>query len=89
MAHYLICYDIADPKRLGRVHRCVVKRATFVQLSVYYLRGDRNELYQLLDSVEKLLEEKEDDVRVYMVEALDKAIQLGQSYLPEEVLLFG
>ncbi len=87
MAHYLICYDIADRRRLGRVHRCIVRHAVFVQLSVYYLRGDRRALDALLDELRGLIDEKTDDVRVYAVEPLQNALQLGQSWLPEGILL--
>lgn len=36
--HYLVCYDIADPKRLRRVYKTVKDFGFGVQLSVYLCR---------------------------------------------------
>lgn len=87
MAHYLICYDIANPKRLGKVHRRIVKHAAFVQYSVYYFNGAKEDLDELLIELEMLIEDKEDDIRAYSVEPLKRAIQVGRSWLPEGILL--
>jgi CRISPR-associated protein Cas2 len=87
MAHYLICYDIANPKRLGRVHRRTVKRALFVQYSVYYLQGEKESLMELLGELEKIIHPTEDDIRAYKVESLKGAVQLGRSWLPDEITL--
>ena len=88
MAHYLICYDIANPKRLGRVHRKVIKHALFIQFSVYYLQGNRRELDALLSDLQDVIDESYDDIRVYPVEPLSNSWQIGVSWLPEEVGLF-
>lgn len=87
MAHYLICHDIANPKRLGRVHRRAVRHATFVQYSVYYLEGDKVKLHALLNDIKQVIDEREDDVRAYLVSTITEAIQLGRSWLPEGVVL--
>lgn len=87
MAHYLICYDIANPKRLGRVHRRAVKHALFVQYSVYYLHGDKVKLQAMLDEIQAVIDDAEDDVRAYTVAPLKDALQLGRSWLPDDVLL--
>lgn len=88
MAHYLVCYDIADPKRLGRVHRRIVKHAMFVQLSVYYLQGDRQVLEALLEDLREVIDEGCDDVRAYPVRQLSGALQIGCSWLPEGIVIF-
>ena len=38
--HYLVAYDIADPRRLRRVARLMERRATRCQKSVFLFRGD-------------------------------------------------
>lgn len=86
MANYLICYDIANPKRLAKVHRKVVKQAAFVQFSVYYFSGSKADLDNFLIDIEQIIHVKEDDVRVYLVESLKKATQVGQSWLPDGIL---
>ena len=85
MANYLLCYDISDPRRLQRVHRYVVKHALFVQLSVYYFQGNRQALNRLLSGLSCIIEEKEDDVRVYRVRNLLESLQIGRSWLPEGI----
>lgn len=88
MAHYLICYDIANPRRLARVHRYVVKHAHFVQFSVYYFQGNRSDLDSLLDEVRDRIDENYDDVRAYVVEPLSKALQVGCPWLPDGIGLY-
>lgn len=88
MAHYLVCYDIADPRRLQRVHRRVIKHAMFIQLSVYYLQGDHNDLAALLGDLQDVIDERRDDVRAYSVRPLSEAQQIGCPWLPEGVGLF-
>lgn len=85
MSHYLVCYDIANPKRLGRVHRRIVKHAVFIQLSVYYLRGNRQALEALLDDLREVIDEHHDDVRAYSVRPLSEALQVGCSWVPEGI----
>lgn len=88
MACYLICYDIADPRRLGRVHRRIVKHAMFIQRSVYYLHGNRQALAALLNDLQEVIDEGYDDVRAYSIRPLTEAMQIGCSWLPEGIGLF-
>lgn len=89
MAHYLICYDIADPKRLGKIHRFITKHAVFIQFSVYYLEGGKKELAKLLDDVNLLIDKNCDDVRAYTVRPFDNAVQIGTPWLPEGIHTYG
>ena len=88
MAHYLVCYDIADPSRLRRVHRRIVKHAIFIQLSVYYLQGKRQDLEALLIDLQDVIDESVDDVRAYKVGPVSDALQIGCSYLPDGIGLY-
>lgn len=88
MAHYLVCYDIADQRRLLRVHRRVLKHAIFIQYSVYYLQGDKKALRALLDDLQDVIDERYDDVRAYSVKPLSEALQIGNPWLPEGIGLF-
>lgn len=88
MAHYLICYDIADPRRLGRVHRYIVKHTVFIQLSVYYLEGSKKDLAELLKGMTMLIDARYDDVRAYTVKPLKHAVQIGTRWLPEGIDLY-
>lgn len=87
MAHFLVCYDIANPKRLGRVHRRAVSHAQFVQYSVYYLHGTQLQLQAMLDDIQEVINDAEDDVRAYTTSPLKEAIHLGCSWLPDDIVL--
>lgn len=87
MACFIICYDIADPRRLQRVHRKAVSHAQFVQYSVYYLDGSRQQLQAMLDEIEAVLDLQADDVRAYSVVPLSEATCLGQPLMPDDVYL--
>ncbi len=62
---YLVCYDIADPKRLQKVHRRVANEAEFIQLSVYHLSADQESLEAFVAALDELIDQHADDVRIY------------------------
>lgn len=87
MGHYLVCYDIANPKRLGKVHRRAVNHAAFIQYSVYYLQGSQSDLESMLSDIQDVIDDAEDDVRAYSVAPLEEAIQRGVTWLPEDIMV--
>ena len=89
MNHFLVCYDIANPRRLQKVHRTVVAVALPVQYSVYYLPGTLADARALLQQLKPLLKHGEDDVRIYTIESLTRAHQLGRLWYPEGLYLEG
>jgi len=62
---YLICYDIANPKRLQRLHRKITTVAVMIQYSVYIAELNRRELTLLLDEIGACIDPSADDVRIY------------------------
>ena len=85
---YLIAYDIADPRRLSRVHRILKKQGLPVQYSVFTLVTARKALLRLLESIEDVIEPTEDDVRCYSLPENLETEALGRQYFPDDVLLF-
>ncbi|WP_150047695.1 MULTISPECIES: CRISPR-associated endonuclease Cas2 [Methylomonas] len=85
---YLIAYDIADPRRLGKVHRILKKQGLPVQYSVFTVVMKRPKLRRLLERIEQKIKANEDDVRCYRLPINTQAVTLGQQYFPEDVLLF-
>jgi CRISPR-associated protein Cas2 len=84
---YLICYDIADPRRLNQVARFLVKRACRVQYSVYVIETTPARLDELLEDLAGLINPKEDDVRAYPLPRECEVVMLGTQLFPDDVLL--
>lgn len=84
---WLIAYDIADPRRLGRLHRLLKKHALPLQYSVFLAWLGGRQLAALLKQIEDLIEPREDDVRLYHLPASTELVVLGKQWLPEGVQL--
>jgi len=85
---FLICYDIADPKRLGRVHRLLKKTGLPVQYSVFSVICTKTRVLRLLARIESLMDEREDDVRCYTMPTAIECKTLGRQVFPDDVFLF-
>lgn len=79
---HLLAYDIADPRRLGRVHRYMKKRAIAVQYSVFLVECSPLRLKEVIAGVQSLLDEREDDVRVYTLPSRIEVKTMGNQLLP-------
>lgn len=64
---YLLTYDIADPKRLAKIAKAMEAIGERVQDSVFEAYLDAAELGRLLKKVEKIINLKEDSLRVYLL----------------------
>jgi len=62
---YLICYDIASPKRLQRLHRKVAATTEMIQYSVYFSVLNQRQLSLLIAEIEGCIDPSMDDVRIY------------------------
>ncbi|MDD2845484.1 MAG: CRISPR-associated endonuclease Cas2 [Rhodoferax sp.] len=89
MGEYIICYDIADPRRLGRIHRVLKKQATPVQYSVFLFRGSDEQLQRCLDRLQHLMDPRADDIRAYPLPQRGLRLTLGPSTLPEGIFWSG
>ena len=84
---HLVCYDIADPARLARVHRHLEKRATPVQYSVFVLYADSIEVDRLAAELEVLIHPRQDDVRIYPLPRHLEVEVLGRGSIPDGIWL--
>lgn len=64
---YLVAYDVADPKRLQRMHRRLRREGLAVQQSVFLVQRSQRRIEALLDELERLMRRREDDLRAYPV----------------------
>ena len=85
--NWLIAYDIADPRRLQRVHRFLCRHAVPVQYSVFVSRCSAAKLGSIRASLAKLVKNREDDVRFYPVPEPAQLFVYGKKALPEGLLL--
>jgi len=88
-SRYLVCYDIADPRRLARVFKLLKAQAIHVQYSVFCCSLTWNELGKLKSDLQERINPKEDDVRIYPLPAGQKVVVYGKGdRLPEGAELF-
>jgi CRISPR-associated protein Cas2 len=82
---YLLAYDIANPKRLMRVHRTVKGYGMPLQYSVFLIVGSTPTLDELLTRLDDIIDPKEDDIRVYPLPLKFDADQYGRQWLPRGI----
>lgn len=84
---WLICYDIANPKRLARLHRFLKRFAQPVQYSVFYYEGSAAQLGRRMQDIAARINPRDDDVRAYPIPNPPLLHTLGRGVLPSGVLL--
>lgn len=85
--HWLICYDIADKKRLTRVHRLIKKHSIPIQYSVYLAQASRSQIDQWFLELAEIINPKQDDIRAYLIPEHAQIHLIGQPILPDGMLL--
>ena len=93
MAHrklpHVVCYDIRCPKRLGRVHRYLKRRAIPLQYSVFLVELDDQRCQRLLRGLQDLIDPRKDDVRVYVLPSAPDWCMIGKSLWPAGLTVTG
>jgi CRISPR-associated protein Cas2 len=82
MSEFVVCYDICDRRRLGRLHRYLKKCAVPLQYSVFLFVGDERQLDRCLAGAEKLIDKSADDLRAYPLPTRGLKARLGHPALP-------
>jgi len=66
---FLIGYDISSPKRLRKLAKLLDSEAIRIQFSLFlYPKQDKKSLKILIDKIVKIIDQSEDDVRVYRID---------------------
>lgn len=66
---FIISYDIADHKRLSKVAKCLEKHAFRIQKSVFfYPQALQSDIFALVSELEEIIDQEEDDIRIYHVD---------------------
>ena len=84
---HIIAYDIADPKRLAKLHRMLKKIALPLQYSVFYMRMSDKQRDKLADSLENKIDPQSDDVRIYALPKHFTACCLGRKAIMDGLQL--
>ncbi|MCX8521404.1 MAG: CRISPR-associated endonuclease Cas2 [Rhodoferax sp.] len=87
--NWLLCYDIADPRRLMRVHRLIMKEGIPLQYSVFWVQANRVRMGAIMAQLTRIIEKREDDVRAYPVPKSTWNVSVGNCMLPADVLIGG
>ncbi len=88
-ANYLVCYDIAKPKRLSRVYRLMKGRGIHLQYSVFHCTLTWHQLLSIKETLSHLIDEEKDDIRIYPLPADYKVVVMGcGDRVPDGVELF-
>ena len=82
---WLIAYDVADRKRVARLHRSVRGFALPVQHSLFYFECTSRQLQRQIEAIAHQIDPREDDVRVYPVPASPRLWVFGRGGLPSGV----
>lgn len=84
---HIIAYDIADKKRLQRVHRLVKEHAIPLQHSVYLATMTPKQCKELIRKLELIIKNTEDDIRIYTLPKNPNWTSWGKPIIPEGLLL--
>lgn len=86
---YLVCYDISDEKRLMKVYRFMKERGIHIQYSVFYCVLTLEELKTLKANIQKLINPRYDDIRIYPLPRNSLIAVLGsKAIIPEGIEVF-
>jgi CRISPR-associated protein Cas2 len=87
-SRYIVCYDVADPRRLARIHRRIKRDGVALQKSVFDCQLDKRRLGNLIRDVRELMDDSVDDLRIYCPH-LDAEIEwIGKLPMPSDIQLF-
>lgn len=84
---HLVTYDIADRRRLTRVHRHLRACGYCLQESVFLWHGDRRELERLQADLINMARESEDDLRCFPLARGHDIHWWGRPPLPRGVII--
>ena len=87
--HWIVAYDIADPRRLKRVHRYLARRGEALQYSVFSVWLDETGMDRLMSGLARLIDPDQDDVRAWVVPPRAAVEVIGNGRLPGGVMLAG
>lgn len=86
-ARWIVTYDIASPRRLGRVFRFLKKHGIPMQYSVFCIDATAAQIGALMAQLARIVHRHEDDVRAYKLPENGWRVNIGCSLLPAQMLM--
>lgn len=86
---WLVCYDIACPRRLARTHRWLSRRAVALQKSVFVAIWDATARREALAALGARIDPREDALTLIPLPASVAFDERGRSWLPGGVIWLG
>jgi len=86
---FLICYDIADDKRLRQLQRYVSAHALMIHYSVYLAEATDAEIAAICEGIRARIDPDADDVRIYTLTGRTAAWAMGVNAATVAPLLAG
>ena len=84
---WLLCYDIANPGRLRKIHKLAVRFAIPLQYSVFLTCTTRSEMLNFVGQLESIIDPRYDDVRGYPLSTRIQPLVYGKPIFQEGILL--
>jgi CRISPR-associated protein Cas2 len=81
---YLVCYDVADRRRLCRVHRFLLGYKTGGQKSLFECWLTRGELAEVRRGLVEHLDKNEDRAHIFQLDPRQRIRQLGCAEPPRQ-----
>ena len=82
---WLICYDVADPRRLQAVYNALRRHAAPFQHSVFRATATRREVVRWMNALAEIVDPRQDDVRAYPLLTTSAPLVYGRDLLAEGV----
>lgn len=84
---WLVAYDISDRRHWAKVYKLLKSEGIPLQYSIFMLHTSPAKMGMLVGQLDKLIDKKTDDVRVYRIPDNAWMVSLGNSMLPDDVWL--
>lgn len=84
--HWLVAYDIAERRRLLKVHRHLAASALPLQKSLFLVQLDDSQARRLHAELVQLIDAQADDLRMYRLPSRQAIVSLGQGTLVDNGL---
>lgn len=86
---HLLCYDIADPERLVKVHRTVRAQGLPLQYSVFLVPATAAAIDSLLHDLAGIIDPIHDDIRCYPLPQRPDLVHYGRQWLSHGIQVLG